>query len=384
MIEKDERPEICIITNLYPGPLEPSRGIFNKQQFDRLNIIYNVTLYVPVAWPDWIKNRSSFISSSNTQLIYFPQFYTPKIGRSFYGLWMVLSVYLAWLGKGQRKSFKLILGSWAYPDSIGAYALARLLKVPFVMKVHGTDINEYANFAARRLQIAYVAKRSAGIICVSEALSKELIQLGVDPKIPETIYNGVDFDMFSSDPESKRNKTILYVGNLKESKGVLDLARAFLAIKDEEKDLKLVIAGSGPAENELHRLLSDCKDRVVFAGSISHRQVPRLMNQACLLVLPSHNEGVPNVLLESMACGTPVIATRVGGIPEVVEEGVTGLLFEPGDITKLSHALKNGLTINWDRIRIKSHASKYSWEKNIDAVSRLLNQALNSKDGSTK
>ncbi|MBL4607981.1 MAG: glycosyltransferase, partial [Pseudomonadales bacterium] len=139
------------------------------------------------------------------------------------------------------------------------------------------------------------------------------------------------------------------------------------------------IAGAGPAAQTLRSMVSSAgiDEKVDLLGSVGHEKIPSLIQAATLLELPSYNEGVPNVLLEAMSCGVPVVATRAGGIPEVVDEGVSGLLVEPGNIDQLSDAILTALSVTWDRSCIKSQAERFTWEENIGVTTGLLNEALN-------
>ncbi|MBL4606229.1 MAG: glycosyltransferase, partial [Pseudomonadales bacterium] len=245
------RPRLLIVSNLYPLPTEVARGMFNKQQFDRLSSNFDVTVMVPVAWPEWFKNFRLFTRAKTPKLIFFPQFYTPKVGRSLYGVWMTLSLFGAWLFMAKAKRFDLCLGSWAYPDAFATYWIAKLFRVPFVMKVHGSDLNEYLEYPARKRQIAYIAKRSNGVLCVSQALAQRLYEIDVSPSIVKVVYNGVDAEKFFPFDQNTQKKHLLFIGNLKESKGVVDLMRAFLRIQENEPELRLIIAGAGPAAQTL-------------------------------------------------------------------------------------------------------------------------------------
>jgi len=382
MNNSSNRPRLLIVSNLYPLPTEPARGMFNKQQFDLLSNEFDVTVMVPVAWPQWLKQRRRFLDANTGGLVYFPQLYTPKVGRALYGIWMFFSLFGAWLALTKATRFELCLGSWAYPDAFSGYWLAKCLGIPFVMKVHGSDLNEYLAYPARKAQISYVAKRSQGVLCVSLALADKLASIGVNRELIRVVYNGVDSSKFFAVDEVPTTQTLLFVGNLKESKGIVDLLDAFLQIHSSQPGVRLVIAGAGPATKTLRSMIiaAGIEEKVDLLGAVGHEQIPSLIQGATLLVLPSYNEGVPNVVLEAMSCGVPVVATRVGGIPEVVNEGLCGVLVDAGDVPQLSGAILMALSTPWDRSSIKSHASKFSWSENIQATTGLLNEALMTPD----
>ena len=156
------------------------------------------------------------------------------------------------------------------------------------------------------------------------------------------IYNGVDHQKFGVDSERPYSAPyVLYVGNLKADKGVMELYQGFAQIAASQPQLHLVYAGTGAmkAAIEQQAQRDGLTQRVIWLGSVAHDDLPAWISHAQLLALPSYAEGVPNVVLGAMACGTPVLATRVGGIPEVVNEAICGVLIEP----KMADAVAHGI-----------------------------------------
>jgi len=208
------------------------------------------------------------------------------------------------------------------------------------------------------------------------------VALGADPTRVHTIYNGVDAQRFSpGSREAARQRLglgaeqplLLYVGNLKSTKGCLDLLEAFPAVLAQRPQAALVYAGAGACRDELlaRAAALGCAERVSLVGAVPHAQLGDWFRAADLLCLPSHNEGVPNVVLEAMSCGIPVVASRVGGIPEVLPE-FAGMLVPVRDPAALSAALLEATGRAWQGERIVEHARGFRWDDNIDRLERVL------------
>ncbi|WP_394171937.1 glycosyltransferase family 4 protein [Thalassotalea litorea] len=375
--------KLLIITNLYPSSWEPNRATFNKQQFDRLGKHFHIKILVPVAWPQWFKLSAENKSEGAEDIRYRPFFYTPKIGYSLFSAYMLISLLATswrWIRK-QRPA--ALLASWAYPEGVATAMLAKLIGCPFFIKVHGSDVNDFANDKRRAKQIVWAANRAAGVFVVSDALRNRLILLGVAEDKLHLIYNGVDNTLFFPTKAQPLNpaKRLLYVGNLKANKGVMELIQSFIALLKHHPDAELVIAGQGAMEPAMKQLLeqANVQNKVTFLGSIAHSQVADEIRRARVVVLPSYAEGVPNILLEAMACGKPVVATEVGGIPEIVTDE-TSILVPAKTVKPLTSALDDALNKAWSPRDIVEHASQFDWQKNIHHVQQTIAQTLKNHD----
>ncbi|WP_163133283.1 glycosyltransferase [Agarivorans sp. Alg241-V36] len=367
------KPAMVIVTNLYPLPWEPNRAKFNHQQFELLKDEYQLSLLIPVAFPEWFKHRKQIKQSPERR--YVPYFYTPKVGRRFYSVMMYLSLLLhsgLWL---KRKQAKVLLASWAFPEAVATSWLAKLFKARFFFKVHGSDINQLAKDPARAKQIKQASQNALGILSVSQALANEMQLLGIEPSKVSVIYNGVDHQKFGGESNKPiAQDYILYVGNLKPDKGVVELYQGFASIAAEHPQLKLVYAGTGVkrAAIEQQAKADGLAERVTFLGSVAHAELPAWIGNAKLLALPSYAEGVPNVVLEAMAAGTPVLATEVGGIPEVMDTNCCGVIIPPQSSSAVAEGLELILEKQWDKQAIKQHASKFSWSLNQQQFLSML------------
>ena len=375
---KFNKENLTIISNLYPLPWEPNRATFNRQQFSQLDETFNCSVLVPVAFIDWFKHHKQIKQSE--QLRYVPYFYPPKFGRRLYSYCMFLSIFLhsgLWL---KRRNNHILLASWAFPEAVATKWLSQLFHCKFFFKVHGNDINLNSKTPARAKQIKNAAKHALGILSVSKALKNEMINMGIEKEKIHVIYNGVNHDKFNF-PANTCNKEnyILYVGNLKKAKGIFELIDGFSKIHINFPDLKLVFAGPGVMKQQLmeRAINHNIKDKVELLGSVNHNDLPQLMRHARLVALPSYNEGVPNVLLESMACGTPVLASNVGGIPEIVDLVDCGVLIPPMSSGAVAKGLTQTLNKKWSRKLIIEHSQRFTWSKNKKQLIKMLETKVN-------
>ncbi len=379
--------KILALTNLFPTELDPLRASFNRQQFDRLGERHDLEVLVAV---DFRERRRATNGQppalKHARSSHFTFWYPPGIGRSLHGLTWYASLLAQQGARLRQEHFDLLLASWAYPDAVGTSLLARCLGIPYVVKVHGSDLNVQANYRLRRPQIASALQGARSVVAVSAALASKVRELGIDEQRVHLLYNGVDGSIFSpGDAGAARDSLglardvpiVLYVGNLKASKGCVDLLEAFPQVLQRHPRTQLVFVGGGAAAATLRDRAQQLgiAGNLLLAGARPHHELADWMRAADLLCLPSHNEGVPNVVLEAMACGLPVVATRVGGIPEVLP-GHAGILVPPHEPAALAAALDDALARDWSQAVITSHAARFSWDDNIDRLDRIVREAV--------
>jgi glycosyltransferase involved in cell wall biosynthesis len=377
--------KVLVVTNLFPTPWDSRRGAFNRQQFQRLAERHEVDVLTAVDFRERMDPASADASVAGVHCDYFTFFHPPGFGR-FLNAFCFFACLMWQRGRELRKArYDVMLASWAYPDAAGAAWVARLLGIPYVVKVHGSDLNLQAEFRLRRPQIRSALRGAAGVVAVSQALARKAIDLGARPDTVEAVYNGVDTHLFHrGDRNAARLRLnlpadvpiVLYVGNLKATKGCHDLVEAFPALADRHPDARLVYVGDGPCRGNLEDRAAAlcCAPAVRFAGAVDHAALADWFRAANVLCLPSHNEGVPNVVLEAMACGIPIVATTVGGIPEVVPDHA-GILVPPHQPHELGTALVEAFERHFDPVAIAAHAATFRWDENIDRLERLLTQA---------
>lgn len=270
-----------------------------------------------------------------------------------------------------------VIGYWVYPEGAGALQAARRLGVPGVIGALGTDIHMRSGLNAwltrRTLQ------RADAVITVSEAMTRYTRdQHGVPGERITTIVNGFNTGIFHPRPNDSTRQRLgvpagdplmLYVGRLIEAKGLLELIDAFQDVLKQHPRARLALAGEGPLKSGLQALAEQrqLSDRIQLLGGLPPDQVADWMSCANLLTLPSWSEGYPNVLVEALACGCPVVASRVGGIPEIVTDH-NGIMHPARDARALGRSLSQALERAWDRPAI-AQACTRTWD---DVASETL------------
>ncbi|MCC7264392.1 MAG: glycosyltransferase [Candidatus Latescibacteria bacterium] len=249
-----------------------------------------------------------------------------------------------WRARGSSRGAALIHCHWTICGLVGYLAVRR--RCPVVLSVRGSDINLLAGGWMGRLN-RWIYRRMDMVIGVSKDIAARLQEAGVPSAKVRVVYNGVDPRFCPGDQAPAREGVglpperfvVLFVGMLVPVKGLEVLLQALARL--DEPQVCCAIVGGGPQEAGLRELAArlGLLPRVVFAGPRSTDEVPRWMQAADLLVLPSLSEGRPNVVLEAQACGLPVVATRVGGTPELVEDGINGVLVDSGDPQQLAQAI---------------------------------------------
>jgi glycosyltransferase involved in cell wall biosynthesis len=263
--------------------------------------------------------------------------------------------------------FDLIDAHYFYPDGVAAAMLARHFNKPLVITARGSDITLFPSYALPRRQILWAARRADAIITVCNALRDEVVAMGIEADRVVSLRNGVDLELFR--PTERRANpmfTLLAVGHLVPVKAQ-DLIIGALPLLP---GVRLVLAGDGPDRAKLENLARELKvaERVTFLRS--H------YSAADALVLASSREGWANVLLESMACGTPVVASRVYGTPEVVAAPEAGVLMRERSYQGVADAV-NALRANYpDRAATRRYAERFSWDDTTEGQISLFESVL--------
>lgn len=382
--------KVLVISNLFPLPWEPGRGLFNAQQLRALSERHQIHVVVPVAWRNWWRHRrvaGNCHDYHGITVTPVPYFYVPGFWRASYAASMWLSLCLS-LHRFRHWQADVILATWLYPDAVAAVRLARKLKLPVLMKAHGSDVNVQCQVPARCRKVVAAAASSHAVVTVSQDLADQLRQFGVAGDRLHTIYNGIDLQRFvPADRNQVRatlmlaeaDKVLLYVGNLKTSKGVLDLVIALTHLPARQWQ-QCIIIGDGDDRSAMEKLAEQhgLTGKIRFLGRLPHEQIGKWMSASDLLLLPSHAEGVPNVVLEAMACGSPVVASALPGIQEVTPDyaGITVPARQP---EAFAAAIAEALDRSWDTERIRRHAEQFSWHDNVNKLEALLQGAVSGK-----
>ena len=311
--------------------------------------------------------------------------FVPRLGHGTWGPLYVASIapYLA----AYRGAVDVVLASWAYPDGFAGVIAARLLGVPAVVKVHGSDINVNARLPGPRRQLGWALPRAARVVAVSNALADEVAALGVDRARIALVRNGVDAALFAPRDRGEARRALglpaaapiaLYVGNLKAAKGVLDLIAAFRTVVGARPDARLVIVGGGDEQAAVAAAAAS-DPRVIAAGPRPLAEVPTYLAACDVLTLASWAEGTPNVVLEALASGRRVVATAVGGVPDLIDDPRLGELVPAKDPPALAAALIRALTTPYDPDAVAARGARGGWDASARALADVLRAAVDER-----
>ena len=381
---------VLAITKIFPNAAEPLSAPFNRQQFAALAKRCELEVMATIPWFPGAALVSRWSSAGKLATV--PRrehiagisvthprtLFVPRLAHVAWGPLYAASIAPAL--RRYRGKVDVVLGSWAYPDGFAAVVAARLLQVPCVVKLHGSDINVIAKLPGPRALTAWALARTERVVAVSRALAEEVVGLGVPRDRVAVVMNGVDGELFHPRDRAAARAELglpagplaLYVGNLKTDKGVLDLTAAWRQVARDLPDAQLAIVGGGPARGALEAQLPP---RATLIGPQPLAAIPTWMAACDLLVLPSHAEGTPNVVLEALSCGRRVVATAVGGIPDLITSPTLGTLVPPHQPDALAAALTTALRTAYAPGAVAELGARGGWEPSAAALHAVLVQA---------
>lgn len=375
---------VLLFSSLYPSAARPLHGVFVQARLTHLrqDAPVDCRVVAPVAWfpsqaPRWHEYGRMAATprhelQGDVQVLHPRYLLLPKLGMSL----APFAMAAACLGPLRRMiqsgfDFDVIDAHYFYPDGVAAALLARWLGKPLVITARGSDINLIAGHRLPRRMMQWAAGQAGAVIGVSQALVDAIAALGVDRSKLQVVRNGVDTQRFQPLPRAAMRAAlgitgapvVLSVGNLVSNKGHGLVIDAVARLRARLPGIVLLIAGTGPELANLQRQaqalqLGDC---VHFAGAVPNAELARWYSAADALVLASSREGWPNVLLEALASGTPVAATRVGGVPEILVGCTGSCLIDDRSADGIANALLPLLTQPPDRGPLRSHAEAFGW-----------------------
>ena len=385
---------ILTFSTLYPNKIQPNHGIFVENRLRHLVASGRVRSVVVAPVPYFPSNSPLFgrwsqlcqvprHEARHGLTIHHPRYpVIPKVGTSLAPALLALGS-LASIRHVQRNGFDfdLIDAHYAYPDGVAAIWLGWLLSKPVVVTARGTDVNLIPRLRIPRRLIQHALQRASAIVAVSEALKQAIVDLDFNPERVTVLRNGVDLRKFFPQDRKKIRRelgidrpTLISVGHLIERKGHDIVIGALRELPDHV----LLIVGEGPQRASLQSLATSLGlgSRVRFLGAISHDEMARYYSAADALVLASSREGWPNVLLESMACGTPVVASNVWGNPEIVKLSDSGLLMNDRTSKAAAQAIRSLFDNLPQRAATRRYAERFSWDETsrgqVDVFTRIL------------
>jgi peptidoglycan/xylan/chitin deacetylase (PgdA/CDA1 family)/glycosyltransferase involved in cell wall biosynthesis len=328
---------ILFLSLIFPNPYKPTLGIFNCKLLEALARDHDIRVIAPISWfEEWRAKRNGLPPLERQALhsglrVHYPcYFYTPKVFRPYYGWFYWKSIKQTVEQVLTEFQPDVVMAHWTHPDGEVAVRIARQLGVPGVVMVGGTDVRDIARGRSRRRRIQKVLQEADAVVPVSQELKERVLEFDVSNDRVHVMYQGVDAALFHPGDRNKARQRVgiptdqnalVWVGRMVPVKGLDVLVEACSFLERRPVPFHVYLVGDGPLRTTLQ---ADIRTRglssiVSFVGSQLYEQLPDWYRAADLTVLPSRSEGLPNVLRESLACGTRFIASRVGGIPEIAD-----------------------------------------------------------------
>ncbi|MFP6873990.1 MAG: glycosyltransferase [Verrucomicrobiales bacterium] len=395
------KPQMLFVSNLFPDASSPYLGLDNAILLHQLRDFVDVRVICPrpsLRIPAVFRAASVKLMPREIDMVFHPHFievpYVPLFGSLFNHRLMKMRLRNIISRILRKNAIDIIVCSWLYPDGCAVSSIAQEHGVPVVLITQGTDTHQYINKPARRDFILDAVEKSGAVIARSAELARLLETAGVDSDKLYPVHNGVDRSIFyPRDRELCRQqlgvardlRVIIFVGNFLPIKNPEFLLKAFSSSRISDKVI-LAMIGKGPMRSRLVRMARNLGigDRVVFTGPLDPENVGRWMGIADCLCLASHNEGLPNVVIESLASGLPVVAPDVGGIGELVNNPELGTLVPVGDIRGYISAMVRQLKDTDARTQTALNGLVSSWRECAEKHARIIDYVLNVKHASLR
>jgi glycosyltransferase involved in cell wall biosynthesis len=394
-VKPGKKIRLLTFSTLYPSSARPGHGIFVETRLRELLSSGEVEVRVvaPVPWfpsknPRWgdyarMARTPKYECHNGIEVLHPRYFLPPKVGMTMAPLSMALAAVPALRRLiAEGFDFDVIDAHYYYPDGVAAALLAQWFNKPLTITARGTDLNLIPQYTLPRRMMQWAAAKAQGSIGVCAALVDVLRGWGVAEDRLHVMRNGVDLQRFRPLPQAEMRKELavdgapllLSVGYLIERKGHHIAIEALAKLLPSYPQARLVIVGDGAERSNLLALANrlGVTDRLILAGAIPNIELLRWYSAADVLVLASSREGWANVLLEAMACGTPVVATRIWGTPEVVTHDKAGRLVAERTGEGFAQGIAQLLQAGSDRAAVRSFAEGFSWQGTTDAQLTLF------------
>ena len=390
---------VLIVSNLFPNPVETLRGNFVAEMTRELNKKIKVSVLNPLPWfpkISFLDGKTSYFKFARVPRTF--EIFNLKISSPKYlaipkmGFLQSLFIFIRLLPEiwnlHRQERIDIVNAHWVFPDGVGVSWICWFLRIPCLLSARGCDVNLYSKFILRRQQIKSALKIANKITVMSNDQKKTVQTLGVSKSKIKTIYNGIDQVNFKIRDKvlcrqslglELKETIILVVAQLVEVKGLDYLLEAIhiLKAKGSFRDKRLIIIGEGMLRAKLIRKCNELNllDRVSFLGKKTRSELPIWYGACDIFCLPSIREGCPNVVLESLASGRPVVASNVGGVPELVCQ-INGILFHSKNTVALVEALEKAQKKVWDEHLIRLSVKDFTWEKTANKFLESFEQIL--------
>jgi glycosyltransferase involved in cell wall biosynthesis len=389
--------KVLCITSLYPNSQHQRHGIFIETRMRQLRATHpdvKIDVVAPIPWfpfaARWMASRQGLAQVAPLEErhgldVYHPRYLAiPGIGMYVNPFFMLIALcWFAFRHRALITATEIIDSHYIYPDGVAAVWFARLLKKSVMLTARGSDITTLPANRWLRGQIIRSLRRANACAGVCQALVDEMRHLAPEQTNYHVLRNGVDLNFFKPLPEATRQQlrskrhldgqfVILCVGNLIELKGQHLVIEALTTLPK----CTLLLAGHGEMQQQLEQQVAQLQlsERVQFLGLRTPAQLVEDYNLADVLILPSSREGWANVLLEAMACGTPVLATKVWGTPEVVQSPAAGWLLGERSVSAIREAILQIEQQPIDRAKTRAYAESFSWAQTCQQIYKLFQQ----------
>jgi teichuronic acid biosynthesis glycosyltransferase TuaC len=387
-----------VLSSTYPDPTRPTHGVFVQERLRALSRRAELQVLAPTPWfRKWkggVPRREERAGMPTEHPTYY---YIPRFFKGLDGLGLFLSSCRT-ARRMAKPGIDLIDAHFAWPDGFAAILMGKMLRKPVVITLRGTLVWLFNDPIRRRL-MGWALRRADRIVAVSTELAEHAVKLGVERDRIQVVSNGVDCKQYQpADRDAARAELelsstgplLVSVGNLSPRKGFQRVIAAMPGLLAAHPNLRLVVVGGGGAEGdnsvELEQRISELglAERVVLAGAQPPERVVRYLAAADLFVLSSSYEGSPNVVLEAMASGRPVVVSRVGEVEAMVPKHC-GRLYGPAeDVPALEAALATALGRDWDEKGIRAYAETQTWDGVADRVLHSWQAAVENHPRSRK
>jgi len=387
---------VLVSTGIFPNRNDGNRGVYVFKQTQALGRTHQVRVVAPVRYaPRWFTRYARYATVPRHDTlggleVSYPRYVVvPRIARFLHGFF----VYLCLLAEHRRlireRRPDVVLSFFAYPYGFAAVLTALTFRLPVVVSCRGSDINHLARPWMRRRLIGWALRRSNRVLAVSADLAAKIERLGVPRANIAVVPNGIEPERFRGiDAGEARahlqlshdGPVVVCVSRLSWEKGIDLLMRAFARVG--LKQARLWVVGDGAAEPELRALHTQLGlgDRVTLAGARPHEEIPMWMSAATVVAVPSRSEGHPNVVVEALACGRPVVGFNVGGVPEIINNDSLGLVVPAEDVAALAAGIENACTRTWDAERLRKAVSGRTWDRVAEDLAAQLQRAAGPGD----
>lgn len=391
---------ILSLATLFPNPVKPSFGVFVGNQMRAVVAQGDVdlTMVSPIGVPPWpLSTREPYVrlkgipevSDAAGLNVHYPKFtLIPKVGGDTNPGRIARAVLPLARRLHQEQPFDLVDAQFFFPDGPAAAALARELDLPLTIKSRGADIHYWGQREKALAQMREAATQAAGLLAVSESLREDMIALGMPREKIYVHYTGLDRELFHPIERAAARALVSAIPNLGIwSEGPLIVTPGALIPRKGQRlaiealallpEARLALAGTGEDEHNLQALAKrlGVSHRVHFLGQVDHDVLPHLLCAADVLVLPSASEGLANVWIEGLACGTPIVIPDTGGASEVVKDPSAGRLVarNPEAIAK---AVSEILADPPSQADVAANVSRFSWGVNAENIVRFWKNVL--------